>query len=164
MIEEFWAVIEDFPDYAISTHGRVFNLKFDSELRPRNNSYGYLRVTLRREGVSHEYYIHHLVAKTFVTGYHDKIQIKHHDGDNGNNKVDNLRFLKGKGLGQLRRKHDSPNYRRIRILETGMIFRTVEDCARYIQGDPSSIYRVLRGDRNSHKGHTFEYIYEGEDK
>jgi hypothetical protein len=47
--------------------------------------------------------------------------------------------------------------KKVRIVETGEVFRTVRDCASYINGDYSSIYAVLRGHRDSHRGFTYEY-------
>jgi len=63
-------------------------------------------------------------------------------------------------LGTLVKKPKKAHSRRVKIIETGQVFLTVESCARYIGGDVSSIYRVLRGERISHKGLTFQYMYE----
>lgn len=160
--EERWAQIDGFPGYAVSSHGRVMNLKFNRELTPRPNSYGGLRVVLYRDRERHDRYVHHLVAEAFVTEYRQGIQVKHYDSNKSNNDVYNLRFPRGRRMGQLVRNPPIPQARRVRIIESGLIFRTVEDCARYIEGDASSIYRVLRGDRLSHKGHTFEYVEESD--
>lgn len=160
MLEETWAVIRDFPDYAISSYGFVKNIRFNAMLRPRANSYGLLRVSLMRDGQKFDCYVHQLVAKEFLTGWRPGIRVKHYDGDNGNNHIDNLRFI-SRGTGYLRKDLESPEFRHIRIQGTGQVFRTVADLARYLDGDPSKIYAVLRGDRRSHLGHTFEYIRVG---
>lgn len=157
--EETWAEVADFPDYAVSTHGRVMNVHTNVVLRPRNNSYGYTRVGLRKDGKTHDVYVHHLVAKAFIAGYRPGVQIRHAD-DNSNNHVNNLRFRRGVRLGTRTKNPPRARTRRVRIVETGMVFLSVESCARYIMGDVSSIYRVLRGERHSHKGFTFEYQYE----
>jgi hypothetical protein len=157
--EERWAEVAGFPDYAVSTHGRVMNVRTNQVLQPRNNSYGYTRVGLRREGRTHDIYVHHLVAAAFITGYRRGVQIRHVE-DNGNNHVMNLRFSRGVRLGTLSKHPPKARSRRVRIVETGMLFLSVENCANYIGGDASSIYRVLRGERISHKGYTFEYHYE----
>ena len=156
---EQWAACDEFPAYAVSNMGRVMNLKTNSILRPRDNSYGYARVALRKDGRTHDVYIHHLVAAAFILGYRKGVTIKHKE-DNGDNSVRNLRFQEGVRIGALNRTPRKPKARRIRIVETNEVFLTVESCAKYIDGDVSSIYRVLRGDRLSHKGFTFEYKYE----
>lgn len=48
-----------------------------------------------------------------------------------------------------------PRYRVIQIVETGERFPTVEECAKAIDTHASNIYKVLRGERQSHKGLTF---------
>lgn len=158
-VEEVWAELVNFPGYAVSNHGRVINLRTNVMLRPRRNSYGYTRVALRKDGTTHDVYIHHLVASTFITNYHRRVGVKH-AGDNGDNHINNLRFQKGRRLGTVVRNPPKARARRIEVVETGMRFLTVESCANYIGGDVSSIYRVLRGERESHKGLTFRYQYE----
>lgn len=159
MPDATWAEVVGFPGYAVSTNGEVMNVRTNVTLQPRNNSYGYTRVGLRREGKTHDIYVHHLVAKAFITGYRDGVTITHVN-DNSDNHVRNLRFRRGVRLGTLARYPVKAQARRVRIIETGRIFLTVENCAKYIDGDASSIYRVLRGERISHKGFTFEYHYE----
>lgn len=53
-----------------------------------------------------------------------------------------------------------PRFRRLMVLESGMIFKTIQECADHIGGHASSIYRVLRGERESHLGYTFKYVEE----
>lgn len=48
-----------------------------------------------------------------------------------------------------------PTYRYIVINETGQRFQTVEECAQFLSTYASAIYRVLRGERQSHRGVTF---------
>lgn len=158
--EERWSQIDGFPDYAVSSHGRVVSLRYDQELKPRVNSYGGMRVVLYRDKVRHDYYVHHLVAAAFIDEYELGSHIRHYDGNNSNNDVYNLRFPYGRRMGQLVKNPPRPTTRRVRIVESGMVFGSVEACARHIGGDPSSIYRVLRGDRLSHKGYTFDYLEE----
>lgn len=161
-VEETWAEIKDFPDYAVSTHGRVMNVRTNTVLRPRNNSYGYTRVGLRRDGKTYDMYVHHLVAAAFIADYRPGMTIKHARA-NSDNKVNHLRFVNGKRMGLLVKEPPRARSRRVKIVETGQVFMTVESCANYIDGDVSSIYRVLRGERSSHKGLTFEYQYEEHD-
>lgn len=95
-----------------------------------------------------------------MSGWRPHIHIEFRDGDKTNNYHLNLKFGNNRGLGQYRNKQPDVLYRRVRIVETGDIFRTVRDCARYLKTQPSSIYKVLRGERDSHLGYTFEYYEE----
>lgn len=158
-LEEEWAEILGFPGYAVSNYGRIQNVRSGKGLRPKVDSYGYHSVSLRRDGLSYDRYVHQLVAKHFVTGYHEGISVTHHDLDRGNNYVVNLR-MRGARLGRLVKDIKRPKFRRILVVETGKVFASVEACARFYGGDMSSIYKVLRGERLTHKGHRFEYLEE----
>ncbi|QGZ17277.1 HNH endonuclease [Arthrobacter phage Giantsbane] len=162
--QESWVVMSDFPNYMVSNHGRVINTQYNRQLTPRPNDKGYLRVTLCHEGKCREFYIHKLVAFCFFN-FPLEDQVIHYDGDTTNNSVSNLylrkrvrqitsaRPLEGSETEEFRRQWG----KRVRIVETGEVFRTVRDCASYINGDYSSIYAVLRGHRDSHRGFTYEY-------
>jgi hypothetical protein len=157
-VEKIWGEVEGFPDYGVSNYGEVKNLRFDRLLRPRVNSYGYLRVALRQDGRTYEKLVHQLVAQVFISGWHQGVIVKHNDEDHSNNEVTNLRLVGGIRLGHFK---DHPNLspiRHLRIIETGQVFRSVSNAARYLECDRSTIYKVLRGDRETHLGYTFEYF------
>lgn len=149
----------DFPDYAVSNYGRVFNLTHNREIRGRLSPYGGLRVSLSRGGEVSDFYIHHLVARAFMSGWRPAIRIRHLDGDKTNNYHLNLRFM-GYGLGQYRHSQPEVHSRRVLVVELGVVFDSVSACARELNTQPSSIYKVLRGDRESHHGLTFQYYEE----
>jgi hypothetical protein len=157
MIEEQWAEIEGYPDYAVSNLGEVKSLRFNRTLSPRGHSYGLLRVTLYRDRVAREFYIHHLVAAAFLDSYVPGKQVRHRK-ENGNNHVYNLKFPEGVRLGRLNTDIKEPKFRRIQVIESGEVFNTIHDCAERLGANASSIYRVLRGERPHHLGYTFKYI------
>jgi hypothetical protein len=158
MIEEKWAEIEGFPDYAVSNHGRVKSLRFNRLLKPRGNSYNLLRVTLYQDRKHKEFYVHHLVAAAFIDGYIPGKQVRHRDAGNDENNVYNLKFQQGQRMGRLISDPPAPRFRRILVEETGMIFDTIHDCAEFLGAQTSSIYRVLRGERPHHLGYKFRYV------
>lgn len=157
MIAEQWAEIEGFPDYAVSNHGQVKSVRFNRLLKPRGNSYDLLRVTLYHERKAKEFYVHHLVAAAFIDGYIPGKQVRHRE-NNADNNVYNLKFQQGQRLGRLITEVPQPKFRRIMVVETGMIFNTIHECAEYLNAQTSSIYRVLRGERPHHLGYKFQYV------
>lgn len=157
MIEEQWAEIEGFPDYAVSNIGNVKSLRFNRLLKPRGNSYNLLRVTLYNDRQAQEFYVHHLVAAAFIDGYVRGRQVRHRE-ENTDNNVYNLKFPEGVRLGRLINSPPEPKFRNIQIVETGAIFKTIHECAEHIGAQASCIYRVLRGDRPHHLGYTFRYV------
>jgi len=160
MIEEKWAGIEGYPDYAVSNLGEIKSLRYDRILKPRPNSYGLQRVTLYKDKEPHDFYVHQLVAAAFIDGHLPGLKVRHRNDDRSDNNVYNIKFRQGQRMGSLIRNPAEASLRRVQIVETGMIFRTVVDCANFIGGHTSSIYRVLRGERPSHLGYTFQYVEE----
>ena len=91
-----WIVeLQEFPDYFISTRGRVFSEKGKKrrELKSnRNKNTGYLRVILHKEGKKYNKTIHRLVGETFLEKVEGKLEIDHINQNKKDNRVENLRW------------------------------------------------------------------------
>jgi len=158
-VDPEWRQIEGYPNYIISDQGEVVSLTYDRPLKQRPNGAGYLRVALSNDGVIKDFYVHQLVAQAFFGGWEPGVRVKHRNGDKENNATSNLRMMKGYAEDPKKRVGErEPWGKRIKIVETGEVFRSARDCARYIDGDYSSIYACLRGERKQHRGFTFEYL------
>lgn len=157
--DEIWAPVKGYPDYAISNYGRLRNLTHNREVRGSVAPYGGLKVSLSRGGEVQDFYIHHLVAQAFISGWRPGIRVRHLDNDRTNNYHLNLRFM-GYGLGQYRPRQPELKVREVMVVETGQIYGSVRECAQALGTTPHSIYRVLRGKRETHLGFTFQYFEE----
>lgn len=157
-MEEIWMAVDGYPNYAVSNLGNVVNIKRDRLLLPRPNDEGHLRVSLSDGGVVRDFYVRRLVAAAFFSDYDPRQQVFHWNDDKEDNTVDNLRLRKRDRLSAnsftSRRKQTG---RPIEVVETGAVYRTARDCARFIGGDYGSVYACLRGERKSHMGFTFRY-------
>ena len=96
--QEIWREIEGYPDYRVSNLGRIQSCrKKPGEWRlitPAVTKDGYARVSLRNEvGKGKTLSVHRLVAKAFVPGYRDGLQVNHKDEDTLNNRADNLEWV-----------------------------------------------------------------------
>ena len=89
---EVWRSIENYDNYAVSTFGRVKNVKTGKILKARNDKYGYLRVNLYEYRVMKTHRIHKLVANAFIDNPNDKECVDHIDNNRTNNHISNLRF------------------------------------------------------------------------
>jgi len=87
---EGWAPIERFPNHAISIHGDVIGLRRGHVLKPFDDRYGYLRLSL---GNTDNVYIHRLVAETFLIKPYGLFEVNHVDGDKHNNYYLNLEWV-----------------------------------------------------------------------
>lgn len=67
-MDEFWAPILDFPDYSISSLGRVRNDRRDKIMHPSMTKQGALKVGLVKGGKQYGRSVKVLVAETFVDG------------------------------------------------------------------------------------------------
>lgn len=150
--------IPGFPNYEISSYGQVFNIELNRLMRLFSDR-GYLRVGLSNKGVVKKVMVHRLVAEAFLGDYHDDVNMEFIDRNPYNCHVSNLRMLGGNTV-----RSYIPKPTRgvpVRVIETEQIFMNAYSAASYFKTDPSTIYKVLRGERARHLGMRFEY-YGGE--
>lgn len=85
--------------YSVTKNGVVYSLprKHSPKLtvmNPVDNmKAGYLRVKLCRNGDDDLYYIHRLVAETYIPNPENKPMVNHIDGNKTNNRVENLEWV-----------------------------------------------------------------------
>lgn len=73
----------------IRSNGRLDNRK-GKKLKPATDKDGYLRITLTNYGKRKSYFVHRLVARTFLDNYDDKLQVNHKNGIKNDNRIENL--------------------------------------------------------------------------
>lgn len=76
----------------IRINGRKDNRK-GKKLKPATDKDGYLRITLTNNGKRKSYYVHKLVARTFLDNYDNKLQVNHKNGIKNDNRVENLEMV-----------------------------------------------------------------------
>lgn len=90
---EEWRPIDGYENlYAVSSKGRVMNLKKNKMIKPWVSNYGYVLVNLRKNGKQKKYLIHKLVAEAFIPNPYNLPQINHIDECKSNNNVTNLEW------------------------------------------------------------------------
>ena len=95
MQTEIWRPVEGYEGlYEVSSLGRVKSLKYGREkvLKPWKDGWGYLLVTLCRNGKVKHFKAHRLVATAFLPNPMRLPEINHKDEDKTNNCVSNLEF------------------------------------------------------------------------
>ena len=105
-MEEIWKDIKGFEGlYQVSNLGRVRGLdriavskrgwskKVKGEiLTPSKHHYGYLQVSLTKNGKGKSVWIHSLVARAFIPNPYNLPQVNHKDENKTNNRVENLEW------------------------------------------------------------------------
>lgn len=81
--------------YAITTYGRIYSYRSKRFLKPTLNkrkNYPRYYINLGR-GCENRFYIHRLVAETFIPNPFNKKEVDHIDTNSLNNNVNNLRWV-----------------------------------------------------------------------
>jgi NUMOD4 motif len=134
-MEEIWKEIEFFPEYSVSTYGRVRTDRTGRILRMGLNQYGLLQVGLMRDGIQRHRSVPLLVAKAFISPpsgpFDTPINL---DGNRLNNHVDNLawrpRWFAVKYNQQFRHPYPHPYRLPLEDLRTGEISENSTECAK----------------------------------
>ena len=88
-----WMQVSEFPNYMISSCGRVMNIKTFRVLKPAMNyTTGYLYVNLYKDGEMSNKRIHRLVAEAFILNLTNLPCVDHKDRNSLNNHLSNLRW------------------------------------------------------------------------
>lgn len=88
-------VIRSVKKRCIFRNGRIMSYK-DKLLKPSINQKGYARVWLYSNFNRKQFFVHTLVAITFIDNPHNYNQINHKDGNKLNNTIDNLEWCDAK--------------------------------------------------------------------
>ena len=90
---EVWKPICGY-DYEVSDLGNVRNKKNHNILTHYDyNRTGYIRVILFKEHKRKRFFIHRLVAETFIPNPERKPMVNHKDGNKQNNRLENLEWV-----------------------------------------------------------------------
>lgn len=89
---ETWLPIPDWPDYEVSSYGRVVSYKRKRPRILKPNRERYPQVHLSHFGEHWTVRVHQLVALAFLGSCPDGCEVCHCDGDPTNNHISNLRY------------------------------------------------------------------------
>uniref|UniRef100_A0A6M3IVQ1 Putative homing endonuclease n=1 Tax=viral metagenome TaxID=1070528 RepID=A0A6M3IVQ1_9ZZZZ len=94
-MNEWWAIIKSYNNYAVSTLGRVRNLKTGRLLKPQDSGKrggNYLFVNLFKNGKRRNINIHVLVAEAFLGPRPCRMLVHHIDTNRKNPVITNLEY------------------------------------------------------------------------
>lgn len=164
---EKWESVYDFGfRYEVSNTGKVRNAITKRILKQANDGMGYKTVTLCRSGYRFQKRVNRLVAEAFIGGPYPDLDVHHKDNDKTNNNVDNLEWCTRKENiryaiqdGVMKPNGFGNKPMKVRCIETGKTYRSLNECSRDIGVDVSEIRRYLAGKvKTTCKGYTFEKV------
>ena len=95
-MEEIFVDIVGFKsNYQISNFGNVKSLKFNKEklLKTNLNTYGYPKISLKKDNKNITISVHILVAKAFIPNIYNKKSVNHKNKNKQDNNVENLEWV-----------------------------------------------------------------------
>ena len=87
--------VKDYERYCVSKQGYVFSKGNNEELKeisPTKNNNGYLKVSLYKNGKRKMFYVHRLVAMSFLDNPNAFPMVNHKDFNKENNEAGNLEY------------------------------------------------------------------------
>ena len=98
-MEEEWRLIEGFPNYEVSSLGRVRNRTTGQVLKPairtiklKTRDYAFYQIAVRKDSKLCPQCLHVVIARAFLPNPDNKTTVDHIDGDATNNVLSNLRW------------------------------------------------------------------------
>ena len=170
---EYWVDLRGYPNYQISTYGRIRNIRNGKILKGCFDKDGYIIVQLGSDLKR----VHRLMTETFYGEPNIyQTQVNHIDCNRANNHILNLEWCTPKDniMWGVRYGYINPtiglkkaienNKKPVRIIETGQIFASIKDCAEYLGVPATNVSRVLVGHRKGQKlhGYKIEFVREEE--
>ena len=153
-LNEIWRDIPDYPNYQISNLGNVRNIKTGRILKPRMTKGGYLQVHFEMNG--RNYYIHRLVAESFLPNPSNYPEVNHIDENKTNNSVDNLEWCTTQYNCEYSRAKQIAQY----DLNGNLIkvWKSAAEISRQLGFDSSCISRACNGYLNSSYNFIWKYL------
>jgi len=182
MQEEVWKDIPNYEGlYQVSNLGRVKSLprKTNNQycnglIMKAHNSYGYLKLQLKKNNNYKWFFIHRLVAQAFLNNYSDALQVNHKNGIKNDNKVENLEMVTAsqnqlhsyrilKNIPSMKNRFGEEHVRAVKInqytkqMKHIAAWNSIIDASKKLNINASCICNVLKRRRKTAGGYVWEY-------
>jgi hypothetical protein len=142
---EVWKDIKNYEGlYQVSNKGNIYSIRKNKLFKLNTNKFGYYCVSLYKNSTTKTYYVHRLVAETFIPNPDNKPEIDHIDTIKTNNRVENLRWCNHKENMNNTTSHKHYNKRAVKCTTTNKVFNSSKEASRYYNIADSNIIRACR--------------------
>lgn len=173
--KEIWVSINNADNYMISNFGNVKSIDrtihykngksrfFKGRLlTPKKHTRGYLIISIVcNDGKYHSLYIHKLVAEHFIENPCNLPEVNHKNEDKTNNHNWNLEWCDRNyniNYGNRNDKVAKQLSKKVRCIETGVIYESLHEAAKLNNIHLSMIARCCNKERNTTHGYHWEYV------
>ena len=180
---EIWKIIDDYPEYEVSTYGNIRSIDrsfIDSmgrkyykkgqllKLKYQTDKDGYTQVmvSLWSNKKYHRLLVHRLVAKAFIPNPNNLPQVNHIDGNKLNNNIENLEWVtnsENTTHGYESNLYHS-NKRKIGVkaihkeTKEEYIFSSIRECSEKLSLNRKTISAILFNNKTNNYNYNFEAI------
>lgn len=157
---ERWRIIDDFPLYEISDHGRVGNVNTGHILGIYDNGHGVLQVTLRHHRKNHIRAVHKLVAEAYLDQPPPGYVVIFLDFDRTNLHWSNLKYVprwQAVARTKQERQTEPKDPRPVLMERTGIVYANALECARALDGLENLILLTIHEEAR-YKGSMFRFV------
>lgn len=164
---EIYKEIEGYEGiYQVSNYGNVKSLGNDKTrkekvLKPQKHNYGYLMVSLNKQGKHKLHFVHRLVAEAFIDNPNNYEEVNHKDEDKTNNSVINLEWctrLYNHNYGTINQRIAESRSKPVICLETGKIYPSLKEVQRQLGFSQGNISNVCNGKQQTAYGFHWKYV------
>ena len=168
MQEEWRTVVindEVYDNYEVSNYGNVKNIKYNRLIKQVKDKGGYLIVCLSKNKKHKNFKVHRLVASVFLVNDDviNKTQVNHIDENKENNMINNLEWVTPRqniNHGTCVERRAKNNSKKVRCVETGIIYSSTVEAGRANNCSHSDISRCCKGKQKHCGGFHWEYYNE----
>lgn len=161
MSEIQWKPVAEFPQYVVSSRGDVKHFLYNRPLKARPKTNGHNVVEI--QDVDGKYYtrtVGSLVARAFLGDPNGQVVV-HINDDLKDNNVNNLKYASRSEIQIANHKVGTKQTKQVRVRETGQVFYSIAEAARYYGVYASTVSAYLTGKtKKSSAGVHFEYVHD----
>jgi hypothetical protein len=154
--------INGFENYSVSRDGKIYSSISNKLLELEYAPTGYVKVRLQNNGETYIFYVHQLVAKTYIPNPNNYDKINHKDFNKHNNTIDNLEWCTD-SMNMIHNAVNKPETsKKVKQInketdEVIKVFDSIKEAAISTGSNNTSIIHCCSGKYNTANGYKWTY-------